>query len=133
MFGRAKCLNLVVVIPVAERLFGYVNMGMICGRKRAWRDELANFPPPEHPQRASGRGGFERSSSGLALVQDVLSQPLPVRVSIPEALSLCRQIFCLLARKASVILRNGGTFLEGVDIGDGAGWAHAGTPVGSLI
>lgn len=63
-------------------------------------------------------------------VHDVVRKPLPVGISISEALSPRSQILRLGTRKAAIVLSDSGPFLERIDVGYPAHGEH---PAGNLI
>lgn len=63
-------------------------------------------------------------------VHDVIRKPLPVRISISEALSPRCQVLRLRTRKAAIVFSDSGPFLEGIDVGYPAHGEH---PTGNLI
>ena len=49
---------------------------------------------------------------------DIVCEPLPIVVSGVEALGLCCEVFGCGTGQTSLILGNGGAFLEGLDVGE---------------
>lgn len=65
-----------------------------------------------------------------ALGQNVVSQPLPVRLCILETLRPGSEVFSLRTRKTAIVFSDSGPFLKGINVRD---LAHGEHPSGSLI
>ena len=85
--------------------------------------------------REAGVADCTRREDGSAetAIYDVVRQPGPVVIAIAEALPSGGQVFGLRTRKTAVILRDGGPFLEGLDVGDHEGLRHPGSLIWSTM